>query len=622
MRYAVRDDAGAGWTARAARVGLPPSGGCWTEDAGGIEIVVPNPMVPLAPTDAYVLWRPSLAVSPRNWVPSGADDGETFDAILGDVPFFAAPSYAWRTGDPSVVSVGSPRGRTTVMRCRFPEARSEFPSLSLEVTMPGCTLVSRFVPDARPSADDAILSVSLPDVLFANDDDDNGDGEPDSWAAATPLDDDVARGRIVLRSPVPTNGTVVVEGVRGRGGRPDLFADAACTVGIAEGAEYPVEGTRGIEIPLYLSPPGASRAHPGLAVRARWRPSAGCDAVASAPATVVRPTAEPVCNATTNVVGGGRARTLAVNPCGVGVAPESFPDGRIAWRAEGGIEFVGGSTGRSVTVRGVAPGRARLKVAIRDDERGMPEFSLCVTACTNIPVHAVIVANKGKSAQGVETIRRMVEAASDVFEQVGMSFYLASVCTTNIPKAFNITEEETAKHWGHDRLTALLSNTGGIECYFVEAVVDTEDNPRTINGLTSRKGIVLTRSARLRTLAHEIGHLCGARDIYDEDRDGVLTMAGEFVRWDYTLQDWNGGCYGRGEAGARYYPSGTTMVEIISRLLMNGLSEEDDRRYDMTLGPVYGIGYTPEGKLEKRDVDVGFEEPAGGGFMFRLPLCE
>ena len=55
---------------------------------------------------------------------------------------------------------------------------------------------------------------------------------------------------------------------------------------------------------------------------------------------------------------------------------------------------------------------------------------------------------------------------------------------------------------------------------------------------------------------------------------------------------------------------------------MNGFSEEDDRRYDMTLGPVYGIGYTPEGKLEKRDVDVGFEEPAGGGFMFRLPLCE
>ena len=421
--------------------------------------------------------------------------------------------------------------------------------------------------------------------------------------------------------------------MRGRGGRPDLFADDACTVAIAEGAEYPVEGTRGIEIPLYLSPPGASRAHPGLAVRARWRPSAGYDLVASAPAPVVRPTAEPVCNATTNVVGGGRTRTLAVNPCGVGVgreahfrigvAPESFPDGRIAWRAEGGIEFVGGNTGRSVTVRGVAPGRAKLKVAIRDDERGMPEFSLCVTACTNIPVHAVIVADDGGPAQGVETIRRMVEAASDVFEQVGMPFHLASVCTTNIPKAFRIVRGEgTEERWSHRRLTDLLSNTGGIECYFVEKIVDPGDDKVDILGLTSRYGIVLSSAAYLTTLAHEIGHLCGARDIYLKADEGRLTMAGDFVRWDYTPDDWNGGCYGRGEAGARYYPSGTTMAEIISRMLMNGLKSAGDRHYDMTLGPVYGIGYTPEGKLEKSDVDVGFEEPMGGGFMFRLPLCE
>ena len=274
-------------------------------------------------------------------------------------------------------------------------------------------------------------------------------------------------------------------------------------------------------------------------------------------------------------------------------------------------------------MRGVAPGRAKLKVAIQDDERGMPEFSLCVTACTNIPVHAVIVADDGGPAQGVETIRRMVEAASDVFEQVGMSFHLASVCTTNIPKAFRIVRGEgTEERWCHRRLTDLLSNTGGIECYFVEKIVDPGDDKVDILGLTSRYGIVLSSAAYLTTLAHEIGHLCGARDIYLKADEGRLTMAGDFVRWDYTPDDWNGGCYGWGEAGARYYPSGTTMAEIISRMLMNGLKSAGDRHYDMTLGPVYGIGYTPEGKLEKRDVDVGFEGPAGGGFMFRLPICE
>ena len=59
--------------------------------------------------------------------------------------------------------------------------------------------------------------------------------------------------------------------------------------------------------------------------------------------------------------------------------------------------------------------------------------------------------------------------------------------------------------------------------------------------------------------------------------------------------DWNGGCNGKGAGGARYYPSGTTMGEIIPRLVMYGIARENNARRDITRGNVDGAWYQGDG---------------------------
>lgn len=101
----------------------------------------------------------------------------------------------------------------------------------------------------------------------------------------------------------------------------------------------------------------------------------------------------------------------------------------------------------------------------------------------------------------------MISIADDIYAQIGMSFYHASVCMTNIPDAYTITRyDEDDEIWNHAKLTSLKSNTGGVECYFVEDVVDAKGKSANILGLTSRSGVVLVRDAPNLTLAHEIGH--------------------------------------------------------------------------------------------------------------------
>lgn len=55
--------------------------------------------------------------------------------------------------------------------------------------------------------------------------------------------------------------------------------------------------------------------------------------------------------------------------------------------------------------------------------------------------------------------------------------------------------------------------------------------------------------------------------------------------------DWNGGCDGKGASGARYYKIGTTMANIVDRMLMLGVVPESDSRRDITNGGIYGVHY-------------------------------
>ena len=76
-------------------------------------------------------------------------------------------------------------------------------------------------------------------------------------------------------------------------------------------------------------------------------------------------------------------------------------------------------------------------------------------------------------------------------------------------------------------------------------------------------------------------------------------------------EDWNGGCCGFGDSGARYYQGGTKMSAIIPRLVMYGIVTPDDIRRDITTGNVDGIWYLGDGASRvwyDSDASIGFLE--------------
>ena len=457
------------------------------------------------------------------------------------------------------------------------------------------------------------LAISLPEVVFVNDDDDNDDGTPDC-VATFPDDDDIVSGSILFSSPVPTNGTIVVEGIYGYDGGfaelPLVYANANCTDAITSGRTFAVSGVSSLLLPIYLNPATVSTSVPGVQVKVRWHPESGPDLTASAFLTIVSPVAEPVCNATTNVVENGVEHSYAVNPCGVAVgregyfrievAPDDFPDSEIVWEKSAGLDFVGSCTGRCVTVRGVSAGSETLSVLIGGRSDCAPEFAVRVVESTTVNLRALIIEDSQEQLRPIEPddVRQMVKDANDIYAQVGVELNLVEpIVVTNIPDAYDAlceTPANATSEWTFNQIVNIATNTGGLECYFISRFVDSKHT----KAAHDRKGIVVTSKATRYTLAHEIGHAFGLCDIYKSNEGGkaegdalVALGSGEMASLSNLYDDWNGGCSGRGAPGARYYQSGTTMRSIVDRMLMLGEVPEDDSRRDITNGRIFGVHY-------------------------------
>ena len=302
------------------------------------------------------------------------------------------------------------------------------------------------------------------------------------------------------------------------------------------------------------------------------------------------------------------------------MSPSALPESEIVWtNRDGRVEFVGGNVGRRVHVRGVAPGDAELEVIIGGRTRQAPAFPLKVVTPQVFKITAWIVSDaENNPARKAEDVQAMIAPLNDIYRQVGVSFYLDSVIVTNIPAAYNLLYDSTTNGvWNFDRLVDIGRNTGGIECYFVDDMHHLDGNGGPV-GANSAKGIVLTASAGVATLAHEIGHAFGLCDIYvsaKEKDDGAFgendkDVGQVSISSTGTPDDWNGGCGGRGDPGARYYRHGTKMSVIIPRLVMYGIVDEFDSRRDITRGNVDGAWYSWEGAAR-----VWFDTNAGVGFF-------
>ena len=275
-------------------------------------------------------------------------------------------------------------------------------------------------------------------------------------------------------------------------------------------------------------------------------------------------------------------------------------------------------------MRATSAGSASLKIRMRSGDVNVPSFPVVVAPVTTIGIHAMIICEDNKCPVTEERIEEMISSANEIYEQVCIQFYLASLTVTNLPSAYNILPSSVTNNigdvWSHSRLAGLMSNTGGIECYFVNGIVNNHGEITSIRGLTSNSGVVIARQGNLITLAHEIGHLCGADDIYDSDQESS-DMVSEYVSYEHTLSDWNGGCAGHGASGARYYPHGQKLCFLIPKLLMYGYGSENKR--DITFGDVYGLGSAgilglDDSPLEPGGVSIGFKS----GANFSQPVCQ
>ena len=109
-----------------------------------------------------------------------------------------------------------------------------------------------------------------------------------------------------------------------------------------------------------------------------------------------------------------------------------------------------------------------------------------------------------------------------------------------------------------------------------------------------------------RVLAHELGHVCGLTDIYDEHVDlygTLVTVGNDLVRSIWEPLDWNDG------SSPAYYAPTLKQADLIKRLLMYGGPAY--LGVDIPRGSIYGVDTTGFIGLQA----VGLSAP-----MNRIPI--
>jgi len=475
------------------------------------------------------------------------------------------------------------------------------------------------------------LSLEMQSTYIVNDDDDDDDGLVDAMPPFSDMDDEIVTNRILFVSSTPTNGTVKLQSLNGLeqgvNGARKVYADRTALAQIEEGHEYNVSNSGGATWEHLVNPVVTSSHYLDGQVRVLWKPESGPRASASKRFTIIEPTVEPITDESWSIADltDGRYHTYLYNPCAVAVGqtamfkidvmPEDYPDSEIVWTADncdGAVRFSGTNvnTGRVVIVEGLSTGDIQLEIHFGDAVSYMPKFEFKVLEPRTVKLRAWVIGRDSAWCRSGNDVRSMVVTASDIFAQIGVSLQLVEpIVFTNIPAAYNVAlDEPNVNQWSMGQLTSLTNGTDGLECYFVNDIMASIP----LHGANHEGGMVLASTADGITLAHEIGHAFGLRDIYvsnDIYTNNTVSLkvlgteekpCAEKMPWD-----WNCGCIGRGVGGVRFYGKGTTMQDVIGRMLMNGVRPDNTAPCDITFGNVYGVWYNGSYK-EDDDWTVGY----------------
>ena len=261
-------------------------------------------------------------------------------------------------------------------------------------------------------------------------------------------------------------------------------------------------------------------------------------------------------------------------------------------------------------VEGLSTGDVQLEIHFGDAVSYMPKFEFKVLEPRTVKLRAWVIGRDSAWCRSGNDVRSMVATASDIFAQIGVSLQLVEpIVFTNIPAAYNVAlDEPNVNQWSMGQLTSLTNGTDGLECYFVNDIMASIP----LHGANHEGGMVLASTADGITLAHEIGHAFGLRDIYvsnDIYTNNTVSLkvlgTAEMPCAEKMPWDWNCGCIGRGVGGVRFYGKGTTMQDVIGRMLMNGVRPDNTAPCDITFGNVYGVWYNGSYK-EDDDWTVGY----------------
>jgi hypothetical protein len=243
------------------------------------------------------------------------------------------------------------------------------------------------------------------------------------------------------------------------------------------------------------------------------------------------------------------------------VPPGLIPDEDIHWSCNSGSVtfYAGHNTGGEAIVRGVSPGAFTLEVSVGDlPATYHPYIHGQVLPPAVTPIHVYIICDaNGTPAVSTATVDAWVAEANRIYQQAAMTFTRASVTTVTGHNDWFEIDDSTEFY----QMTSYASNTGGLELYCVTFIEKSTTNGRhsspQIGG--AARGMAVRAGAHLATLAHEIGHACGLKDLYKE----YYPCSGLVSEDKVTPPNWSGG------EGTGYYSPTLSYCDLTYRCLMD-----------------------------------------------------
>lgn len=350
--------------------------------------------------------------------------------------------------------------------------------------------------------------------------------------------------------------------------------------------------------------------------------------------------AEPVSNRNAN----NHTLTLppVENACGVGktntnvyriavkdAAPE-FTGEMIMWKSDHGnwLDFTE-RNGMEAKIKSL-PDKLGvdhvLKAVLPGNINPDPEFKLWALGQKTINVTCYV----GYDEAGIKhltdaDLSEILEELNKIYSQVEMSFEIKKIDAAKFTNIENLMKTRPYRNIDNEasyyNLVDLDNNTNGVEIYLITALYG------NANGMNCNRGTAIAvynsggeKKSNLHialTIAHEIGHACGLKDIYDT-REGV-TVPENTLPSNVTMPD---DCNATVSYYDTYDMTTFSYYKILERLLMYGYSDPSIKKYDIPRGKVFGVKKESERVFKIEDIEVGLNDMyvnRGGTVYFRRP---